>query len=346
LTDFGKFCQAQSSTAFFDVTSILADFAKFNLLFVLHSIEFNAARCPHLKFEAHIIHSIQHSSTTTLYHNASMASAGDDLNSSATLDEEISRLCSLSEEDLQRAKGSSKLSGITLDRAKQLSSHLSLNKSFNKPTLIDNIIKKRKRITELSTIHHEEADAEESDQEGQKFVGNVNTFPRLCNIILQYPNAVIRSALLASKYALQNKETNQNQPIFVDTCAKFNSATFNSGGLVSDHAELLSAKIDPEKHNPGKISPKQLFKLFNSNIRIYAEIMQRYTASGKHNWHDFFLYCHGNRNPLYLHLILAKIGDPELNSYCNEGADLEGNFSFTSILSFFFIPLYYSYHFS
>jgi hypothetical protein len=294
---------------------------------------------PSFEIRTHFIHSIQHSSTTALYHNASMASAGDELNSSATLDQEISRLCSFSEEDLLRAKGSSKLSGITLDRAKQLSSHLSLNKCFNKPTLIDNIIKKRKRIIELSAIHHEEADAEESDQESQKFVGNVNTFPRLCNIILQYPDAVIRSALLASKYALQNKETNQNQPIFVDTCAKFNSATFNSGGLVSDHAELLSAKIDTEKHNPGKISPKQLFKLFNSNIKIYAEIMQRYTASGKHNGHDFFLYCHGNRNPLYLHLTLAKIGDPELNSYCNEGADLEGDSSLTLFTTFFSVKI-------
>ena len=116
-----------------------------------------------------------------------------------------------------------------------------MSKAFNKPTLIDNIIKKRKRVVALATVHSQEAVAEESDEESQKFISNMNTFPRLCNIILQYPDAVIRSSLLGSKYALQNKETNQNQPVFVETCAKFDDANFYSGGLVSEHMELSMA---------------------------------------------------------------------------------------------------------
>ena len=150
---------------------------------------------------------------------------------------------------------------------KQMSIHLHLNRSYNKSTLIDNIIKKRKRVIELAAVHGAEAEAEESDEESQNFTSNQNTFPRLCNIILDYPDAVVRSAVLASKYALQNKETNQNQPIFLETCEKFNDAAFDSGGIVSEHPELLNAKIDPEKHNNGKISPKQVFKLFNAVIR-------------------------------------------------------------------------------
>lgn len=151
--------------------------------------------------------------------------------------------------------------------------------------------------------------AEESDEESQKFISNMNTFPRLCNIILQFPDAVIRSSLLASKYALQNKETNQNQPVFVETCAKFNDANFDSGGLVSNHLDLSTAKIDTERHNPGKISAKFFFKLFKRVIKEYAAIMVKFTASGKHNGHDFINYCNGNRNALYLHLMLAKLGD-------------------------------------
>ena len=242
-----------------------------------------------------------------------------------SIEDEISRICLLSEGELLRAKGSSKLSGVSLAMAKQMSIHLQLNRSYNKSTLIDNIIKKRKRVIELAAIHDAEAEGEDSDEESRKFTSNQNTFPRLCNIILDYPDAVVRSAVLASKYALQNKETNQNQPIFLETCEKFNDAAFDSGGIVSEHPELLNAKIDPEKHNTGKISPKQVFKLFNAVIRQYAFIAVKYTASGKHNQHDFFNYCLGNVNALYLHLKLEKLGNPELNSYCSEGADLEGD---------------------
>ena len=45
---------------------------------------------------------------------------------------EIDKLCNLSDEDLKRVKGSSKLSGISLSRVKQISEHLSLNRCFNK----------------------------------------------------------------------------------------------------------------------------------------------------------------------------------------------------------------------
>ena len=108
--------------------------------------------------------------------------------------------------------------------------------------MLDNIIKKRQRVTELAVVHEAEAEGEDSDVDSRKFLSNQNTFlPRLCNIILDYPDAVVRSAVLASKYALQNKETNQNQPIFTETRVKFNDATFNN-----DHPELIRAKIDPE----------------------------------------------------------------------------------------------------
>ena len=180
----------------------------------------------------------------------------------ADMEEQISQLCALEPDELKRAKGSSKLTGISLPAAKAMSIYLNLNRSLNKSSLIDNIILKRKRVAELADVHITEAEAEESDEESQKFISNQNTFPRLCNIILDYPDAVIRSAVLASKYALQNKETNQNQPIFVETCESFNSAEFNSGGLVTQHLELIKAKIDPEKNNKGKISAKQAIFIF------------------------------------------------------------------------------------
>ena len=178
-----------------------------------------------------------------------------------SVEDEIEWLCNLPAEDLEIAKGSSKLSGISLARAKQLSVHMSLNRCFNKSILIDNIIKKRKRVSELAAVHSSETvDQDSDDGKESKFISNVNTFPRICNIILDHPDALIRSALLASKYALQNKETNQNQPIFKEAKEKFNDISYNSGGIISDHPELLRAKIDPELHNTsGKITSKHLF---------------------------------------------------------------------------------------
>lgn len=243
-------------------------------------------------------------------------------------DAEIEWLCNLPAEELKIVKKSSKLSGISLARAKQLSEHLSLNRCFNKSILLDNIIKKRKRVAELAAVHNSELFEEDSDSgdiNKSRFIGNVNTFPRICNIILDHPDALIRSALLASKYALQNKETNQNQPIFKESKDKFNDVNFNSGGIVSDHPELLKAKIDPELHNTsGQISSKNLFKLFNTTVKQYAGVIPKYTASGQHNQHDFFSYCHGNVNVLYLHLKLKSLGNPELNSFCSEGAVVDG----------------------
>ena len=115
---------------------------------------------------------------------------------------EIEWLCNLPAADLEIAKGSSKLSGISLARAKQLSVHLSLNRCISKSVLIDNIIKKRKRVSELAAVHSSEAVDEDSDDgKESKFISNVNAFPRICNIILDHPDTLIRSALLASKYA-------------------------------------------------------------------------------------------------------------------------------------------------
>ena len=93
----------------------------------------------------------------------------------------------------------------------------------------------------------------------------------MCNILLDYPDAVIRSALLASKYTLQNKETNQKQLIYVHTKEKFNDYNYDSGGIVADHPELIKAKIDPERENSmGIISCKTIFKTWNSTVKVYS----------------------------------------------------------------------------
>ena len=246
-----------------------------------------------------------------------------------TIDDNILRLCGLSDAELVHAKGNSRLSWVSLSMAKEMSSRLNLNKSHNKGELIDNIIAKRKRVSELSDIHAAD-DEEDSDVESKDFKSNQNTFPRLCNIILNCPDAVVRSAVLASRYSLQNKETNEKQPVFTEARNLFNNRSYDSGGTVSDHPEFVKAKVDTEKVNPGRISCKKIFKLFNTVIKEHAFIANKYSASGQHNEHDFFLYCQGNVNALYLHLKLKQAGNSELNSYCAEGAEIQGGLDTSS----------------
>jgi hypothetical protein len=84
---------------------------------------------------------------------------------------------------------------------------------LNNSVLIDCINKKRERLSELASIHGSEAaDHDSDDGESSRFNSNVNTFPRICDIVLNHPDAPTCSALLASQYSLQDKETNQNQP--------------------------------------------------------------------------------------------------------------------------------------
>ena len=154
-----------------------------------------------------------------------------------TIEDNILRLCSLSDEGLVHAKGNSRLSWVSLSMAKEMWSRLNLNKSHDKGKLIDNIIAKRKRVNELSVIHAAD-DEEDSDVESKDFKSNQNTFPRLCNIILNCPDAVVRSALLASRYSLQNKETNEKHPVFTEARNLLNNRSHDSGGSVSNHPEI------------------------------------------------------------------------------------------------------------
>ena len=128
-------------------------------------------------------------------------------------DIEIDRLCNLSEEDLKRVKGSSKPSGISLSRVKQISEHMSLNRCFNKSILIDNIIKKRKRVAELAALHSSEALEEESDDDeiASKFISNVNTFPRICNIMTSLMPSFDRLFWRANTLFKTRKRTKSSQ---------------------------------------------------------------------------------------------------------------------------------------
>ena len=72
--------------------------------------------------------------------DAIVTATSNEVVSATSIEDEISRICLLSEDELLRAKGSSQLSGVSLTMAKQMSIHRQLSRSYNKSTLIDNII--------------------------------------------------------------------------------------------------------------------------------------------------------------------------------------------------------------
>lgn len=135
--------------------------------------------------------------------------AVSDASAATTYELAIEWFRKLSPADLEIARG---MSWISLWRAKQLADRLFLNRRFNKSVLVDCIIKKRKRFSDLAAIlFSEAADQDNDDGESSRFYSNVNAFPMICGIVLYHADAPICSALLASKDALQDKKANQNQ---------------------------------------------------------------------------------------------------------------------------------------
>ena len=143
----------------------------------------------------------------------------------------------------------------------------------------------------------------------QTFVVNKNTFPRLCNILMTMPIALQRCNLLATRAQLQNRETGGGSPLFVDAAEMFNDASFNSGGLVSEHEEFRRRDMNPETIHIGKITPYKAFKLWKSAVKAYAEAYKRFSRSGQSNGLDFYLFCNNSMTALYLHCALEKHRD-------------------------------------
>ena len=120
----------------------------------------------------------------------------------------------------------------------------------------------------------EEDEDEDEDDEEKKFIKDVHTFPRICNILMTQPDALIRDGLLASRIDLQFKEIGDKQLVFLEAASKFNDKTFKSGGLVGEHWMFKDSAVNPENFcenskPAGKISAKRLRK-------IWLEVKSKY----------------------------------------------------------------------
>jgi hypothetical protein len=164
----------------------------------------------------------------------------------------------------------------------------------------------------------------------QQFRKDCNTMPRLLNFLFQHPDKVATSKLLSGRHAIQTRQTNENNELYVAAVEKFNDCTLSSGGLVSDHQVLLTKRINPDAINPGVMTVLYAHDAFKDLIVKYSEMSHNMERSGTHE-SEPWEYCKGNTDLLYIHLWLQKLDNPHLQQFCTEGN--ETPFSFDSGIS-------------
>lgn len=217
--------------------------------------------------------------------------------------------------DPKGAAQNAKVSGWALPKLKVMARALGLPTNQNKKELIEAIFAKRDAQTSLQDIMT-------NRNSNSTFRRNKDTIPRICNLIMQYPDALERSFALATKQQLQDKEVNGSQKIFVAVADNFNDWNYNSGGCV-DETDPVFDGIDPERENKsGKITSQLVYNHWKDVIKLYSNYLANWEESGKHNGHDFWRYCMNNVDVYYLYFILRKLGNPEISSFCAEGTIL------------------------
>ena len=65
--------------------------------------------------------------------------------------------------------------------------------------------------------------------------------------------------------------------------------------------------------------------MFKDARELYSRAEIKWTASGKHQNHDFYSYCN-DVSALYLHLWLERLNHPNLSAYAKEGSDIQGGY--------------------
>jgi hypothetical protein len=116
-----------------------------------------------------------------------------------------------------------------------------------------------------------------------------------------------------TKAQLQNKTDNEKQEVLEEVAGKFNDRHFHSGGLVSDHTEYVTRELDPELPNSsGLITDVKVWHVWKEMKKDYAEAKYRWDASGHDSGDNFYDFCQGNVNSLYM-FQLVKICGQEFN---------------------------------
>ena len=240
---------------------------------------------------------------------------------SLNINERIAILCSMDDQLLSKQKTSRRTAMFSLEQIKDMASHLGIKKSQTKPKLVEAILsymKQKQQHDAMSVAQVTSSTSVDGNSNNGTYRKDKNTIPRLINLLFNHPNALARSQSIPSRVDIQDRQLNEHQEIWTIVCNEFMDRSHNSGGLMAQHDALDD--IDTEKiNNSGILTPKHAFKIFKDVLREYAVVEPNYSASGKHNEHDYFMYCNGNTDVLYLHLALEVRNHESLSQFCKEG---------------------------
>lgn len=235
-------------------------------------------------------------------------------------------------EDPGSAKSNSRLSRISLEDVKRVAASRGMASSrFSKSKAVDAIVESVRLEQETKTAI--QASASGALQK------NRNVVARIINCIMNCGTQVEQLMAISTRVQLQSNKINENSDFIAEVTDLFNNIAYDSGGLVFDHPLLKERKVDPEfvrGTDRDKFVPATRIQIWTwlKELRTgYSTILPKFTLSGQHQMRCITAFCKGGINDvdmLYLHLWIQKKGNPDLNSYFAEGADLNGEIGFDS----------------
>ena len=243
--------------------------------------------------------------------------------SSASLQDKLEKFAELDENCFARAVSKkSFISGSVMsDMGKAIGIAVSNKSKLELGNLIKNYFNQRAAVNAL-----------ENPGTAHPHVYMINTFPRLCNLLMRHPDALAKTQLLGSRLDLDAGAVYENNTVFVEAVAQFNDRSVNTGGNqfydpTKPDNDLsnppLLKNINPEAPGSGVFSAKAAWRIFMQVKKDYAEARRKFGLSG-HNNPNFVDYCAGNADVLYLHMWVEHLNITELTSFCSSGSIIEG----------------------
>lgn len=124
-----------------------------------------------------------------------------------------------------------KKNGINMADLKLFAAHLKgINKEQNKEDLVRAIFQRLRNAEVLQTVLSTKATR-------VVYRKDKNTFPRMWNILLRFPAALMNTELQSSRSQLQYGESRADHPVFLEALAEFNNRDFNCGGNIAPENE-------------------------------------------------------------------------------------------------------------
>jgi hypothetical protein len=215
-------------------------------------------------------------------------------------------------------------SGPTIVQLKEMAKYLHLSCSHAKEKLVDMIRTHEENKKQLDII-----EGSRHRTEATSFKKDKNTIPRICNLLRDESEDLIRLQMLPSREQLQLGHVSHNQPVYTTIAEKFNDWNTMTGGLIDSMDDiLLNHEINPDRKNrSGEISPLKVFELFNECRKKYATACSKfYQATGVHDEKHFINYCGNDVDVYYMFLTMKSFKSESLDSFCREGYEISAGF--------------------